>query len=54
MKEDIQEILTAYKIDMKGPLFCCVVFHTSANHVPEGMDSLLLSMSVERNQAEAG
>ena len=33
---------------LKGPLFCCVVFHTSANHVPEGMDSLLLSMSVDR------
>ncbi len=33
---------------MKGPHFCCVIFHTSANHVPDGMDPLLLSMSVER------
>ena len=33
---------------MKGPLFGCVIFHTSENHVPEGMNSLLLSMSVER------
>lgn len=47
-EEDYKRFLTAYQIDMKGPLFCCVVFHTSANHVPEGMDSLLLSMSVDR------
>ena len=47
-EEDYNRFLTAYQIDMKGPLFCCVVFHTSANHVPEGMDPLLLSMSVER------
>ena len=33
---------------MKGPLFVCVIFHTSENHVPEGMNPLLLSMSVER------
>ena len=33
---------------MKGPLFGCVIFHTSENHVPEGMNPLLLSMSVER------
>lgn len=37
---------------MKGPLFGCVIFHTSENHVPEGMNPLLLSMSVERDQAE--
>ena len=43
-EEDYKRFLTAYQVDMKGPLFCCVVFHTSANHVPEGMDSLLLSM----------
>ena len=47
-EEDYKRFLTAYQVDMKGPLFCCVVFHTSANHVPEGMDSLLLSMSVDR------
>ena len=37
-----------YQVDMKGPLFGCVIFHTSENHVPEGMNPLLLSMSVER------
>lgn len=45
---DYKRFLTAYQISMKGPLFSCVVFHTSANHVPKGMDPLLLSMSVER------
>ena len=47
-EEDYKRFLTAYQVDMKGPLFCCVVFHTSANHVPEGTGSLLLSMSVDR------
>ena len=32
----------------KGPLFCCIIFHTSENDVPDGMNPLLLSMSVER------
>ena len=44
----IEGILQAYQVDMKGPLFGCVIFHTSENHVPEGMNPLLLSMSVER------
>lgn len=44
----LQQFLYAYKIDMKGPYFCCALFHTSQHHVPEGMNPLLLSMSVER------
>lgn len=47
-ENDYERFLTAYQVEMKGPLFCCVVFHTSENHVPEGMNPLLLSMSVER------
>ena len=47
-KQDYERFLQAYQVDMKGPLFGCVVFHTSENHVPEGMNPLLLSMSVER------
>ena len=45
-EEDYDRFLQAYQLDMKGPHFCCVIFHTSANHVPDGMDPLLLSMSV--------
>ena len=47
-KRDYERFLQAYQVDMKGPLFSCVIFHTSENHVPEGMNPLLLSMSVER------
>lgn len=47
-ENDYERFLTAYQVEMKGPLFCCVVFHTSENYVPEGMNPLLLSMSVER------
>lgn len=47
-KCDYERFLQAYQVDMKGPLFGCVIFHTSENHVPEGMNPLLLSMSVER------
>lgn len=47
-EEDYKKFLKAYQVDMRGPLYCCVVFHTSSNHVPEEMDPLLLSMSVER------
>lgn len=47
-KHDYERFLQAYQVDMKGTLFGCVIFHTSENHVPEGMNPLLLSMSVER------
>ena len=47
-EEDYARFSAAYQVNMKGPLFCCTVFHTSENHVPEGMNPLLLSMSVER------
>ena len=48
-KHDYERFLQAYQVDMKGPLFGCVIFHTSENHVPEGMNPLLLYMSVERD-----
>ena len=47
-EEDYERFLLDYRVDMKGPLFCCIIFHTSENDVPDGMNSLLLSMSVER------
>lgn len=45
---DCEKFLAAYQIHMTGPLFGCAVFHTSEHHVPEGMNALLLSMSVEQ------
>lgn len=47
-EEDYERFLQNYRVDMKGPLFCCIIFHTSENDVPDGMNLLLLSMSVER------
>lgn len=47
-ESEYEKFLQAYKIDLKGPYFCCAVFHTSENNVPEEMSPLLLSMSVER------
>ena len=53
-EEDYARFSAPYQVNMKGPLFCCTVFHTSENHVPEGMNPLLLSMSVERDQPATG
>lgn len=47
-EEDCKRFLAVYQVSLKGSLFCCVEFHTSENHVPDGMNPLLLSMSVER------
>lgn len=47
-ESEYEKFLQAYKIDLNGPYFCCAVFHTSENNVPEEMPPLLLSMSVER------
>ena len=49
---DCEKFLAAYQIRMDGPLFGCAVFHTSEHHVPEGMNVLLLSMSVEQEIRE--
>lgn len=42
----------AYQIDMKGPYYGCAIFHTSEHHVPDGMNPLLLAMSVEHEIKE--
>lgn len=52
MKKKYVKFVDSYKIDLKGPFYCCVVFHTSTHHVPENMEPLLLSMSVEREIKE--
>lgn len=45
---DCDKFLSAYQIEMKGPYYCCAIFHTSEHHVPEGMNALLLGVSVEQ------
>ena len=49
---DIDKFLGAYQIPLKGPVFCCVILHTSENHVPDAMSPLLLTMSVQREVRE--
>ena len=46
-EEYCEKFLNAYQIDIKGPYYCCAIFHTSEHHVPDGMNPLLLAMSVE-------
>lgn len=49
---EINKYLNDYQISLPGPYFCCAVFHTSENHVPDGMTPLLLSISVQREVKE--
>lgn len=49
---EYEKFLSAYQIPLEGPYYCSVVFHTSEHHVPEGMNPLLLSMSVEHEIKE--
>ena len=41
-----------YQIAFTGPWYCCLIIHTSASQVPEGMDIRLLSVSVDRQAGE--
>jgi len=45
---EVSKYISDYKIGLKGPFYCLAIFHTSEHHVPEGMNSLLLAMSVQR------
>ncbi len=49
--DEVDRYLADYQITFKGPLFCCLVIHTSSRQALESMDPLLLSMSV-REQAK--
>ena len=51
-ENDIDKFLEAYKITLEGPVYCCVVLHTSENQVPDTMSPLLLTMSVQREARE--
>lgn len=44
--------MSDYKISLEGPYYCCIIIHTSASQMPQGMDIRLLTVSVER-QAQA-
>lgn len=51
-EDEIQRYLTDYQISFEGPLFSCLVIHTSSNQVPKNMNPLLLSTSVQKQARE--
>lgn len=51
-EENCGKFFAAYQIDMKGPYYGCAIFHTSEHHVPDGMNPLLLAVSVEHEIKE--
>ena len=51
-EEELERYLANYQIAFEGPLYCCLVIHTSANQVPEDMDAKFLAVSVDRQAGE--
>lgn len=51
-EDEIPGYLSDYQLSFEGPFFCCLVVHTSASQVPEDMNILLLSTSVQKQAEE--
>lgn len=51
-EEELSKYISDYQISLDGPYFCCLVIHTSANHIPEGMNPMLLTTSVQKQAQE--
>ena len=51
-ENELGRYMRDYKIVLEGPYYCCIIIHTSASQMPQGMDIRLLAVSVER-QAQA-
>lgn len=51
-EEEIPEYLSNYQISFQEPFFCCIVIHTSSSQVPDNINPLLLSTSVNRQVNE--
>lgn len=51
-KEEISQYLSDYQISFSGPFFSCLVIHTSSSHIPDNMNVLLLSTSVQKQAEE--
>jgi AraC-like DNA-binding protein len=47
-EEEYDKLCEKYKIDNKGQLYCCVVFHISKHQVPDGVNPKWLKTAVER------
>ncbi len=51
-RTELEKYRTDYQLSFSGPLYCCLVIHTSSMQVPEGMNPVLLSLSVQRQAEE--
>lgn len=51
-EDEIPRYLSDYHLSFPGPLFCCLVVHTSSSQVPENMNPLLLVTSVQKQAEE--
>lgn len=51
-EHEIPKYLSDYQLSFPGPFFCCLVIHTSSNPVPQDMNPLLLSTSVQKQAKE--
>lgn len=51
-EEEIDKYLSDYQISLPGPLYCCLVIHTSSSRIPENMNPLLLTTAVEKQARE--
>lgn len=51
-EDKLPKYLSDYQISFLGPFFCCLIIHTSSSQVPENMNPLLLSTSVQKQAKE--
>lgn len=51
-EDELKKYLSDYQISLVGPVFCCIVVHTSLRQAPKNMNPLLLSTSVEKQIKE--
>lgn len=47
-EDNLEQYMSDYKINLNGPFYTVVAFHTSTHRIPENMTPLLLSMSVQQ------
>lgn len=51
-EEELPKYLSDYQISFSGACYCCLVIHTSTSQVPEEMNPLLLTASVQQQVKE--
>lgn len=51
-RDKLAKYLSDYQLSFTGPYYCCLVIHTSSRQIPEDMNLLLLSTSVQKQAEE--